>query len=121
MPNRMETFGGMGVGLVIGKREGYRIWDLDGHELLDFHLNGGTFNVGHRNPQFLKVLHNALETLDVGKHHFASEARANLAEQLAAVLMETIPATYGFPVPSKEYLPGVRELVDDGSVMDIAR
>ena len=33
-------------------------------------------------------------------------------EQVAAVLMETIPATYGFPLPSPDYLPGVRALCD---------
>jgi acetylornithine/succinyldiaminopimelate/putrescine aminotransferase len=84
MPNRVDTFGAMGVDLVIGKREAYRIWDMDGHELLDFHFNGGTYNVGHRNPHFLEILRKALETLDIGNHHFASGARANLAEQLAA-------------------------------------
>ena len=41
MPNRIDTFGQMGVDLVIGRRKGYRIWDIDGHELQDFHLNGG--------------------------------------------------------------------------------
>ena len=83
IPNRIDTFGGMGVDLVIGKREGYRIWDMDGHELMDFHLNGGTYNVGHRNPEVLAALHEALQTLDVGNHHFASAVRAELAEKLA--------------------------------------
>ncbi|TNF06651.1 MAG: aspartate aminotransferase family protein [Gammaproteobacteria bacterium] len=199
IPNRLEIFERFGIDLVIGKREGYRIWDVDGHELLDFHLNGGTYNVGHRNPEILAKLQESLQTLDVGNHHFASEARVSLAEKLAqatglhyslftasaseandmaiksarrytgrrkivaldcafhgrsglsgaagddsaaqyfqsdypqefirvpfndlaameqalaqedvaAVLMETIPATYGFPVPSDDYLPGVRKL-----------
>ncbi|MEH6519408.1 MAG: aminotransferase class III-fold pyridoxal phosphate-dependent enzyme [Halioglobus sp.] len=201
IPNRVDTFGAIGVDFVIGKRDGYRIWDVDGHELLDFHLNGGTYNVGHRNPRFIKILQDALTTLDIGNHHFASEARAELAEklaratglhysiltpsgseandmaiksarrytgrrkivaidsayhgrsglsgaagddsaakyfnsdypeefirvpfddleameqalrdeQVAAVLMESIPATYGFPLPSPDYLPGVRALCD---------
>ncbi len=42
--------------LVIGRREGYRIWDVDGHELLDLHLNGGTHNLGHRHPELLEEL-----------------------------------------------------------------
>jgi acetylornithine/succinyldiaminopimelate/putrescine aminotransferase len=49
-PDRVRTFGAIGVDLVIGRREGYRIWDLDGRELLDLHLNGGVFNLGHRHP-----------------------------------------------------------------------
>jgi acetylornithine/succinyldiaminopimelate/putrescine aminotransferase len=203
-PNRVRTFEAIGVDLVIGRREGYRFWDVDGHELLDFHLNGGVFNLGHRNPELVATLRNALDTLDVGNHHFPSAARADLAEALvktmpgdlayvvfapsggeaieiaiktarhatrrrkivsiakgyhghtglalaagderfsklflsegepglfvqvpfndldamesalsggdvAAVLMETIPATYGFPLPAAGYLPGVKRLCE---------
>jgi len=83
-PHRVRTFRALGVELVLGRREGYRIWDLDGHELLDFHLNGGVFNLGHRNPELLGVLREALETLDIGNHHFPSVERAALGERLAA-------------------------------------
>jgi 4-aminobutyrate aminotransferase-like enzyme len=83
MPNRVETWLGAGIPLVIGRREGYRIWDVDGHELYDVHLNGGTYNLGHRNPEVLAALQEALEWLDIGNHHFPSEARARLAQQLA--------------------------------------
>lgn len=203
MPARVDAWEKIGVPLVIGRREGYRLWDLDGRELLDVHLNGGTYNLGHRNPELTQVLREALDELDIGNHHFPSEARAELAEQLAAatpgalhysvftpsgseandlairvarhatgrrrvvaleaafhgrtglsaaagqddgarffrsdypaefarvpfddlgamekaladrdvacVLMETIPATYGFPVPSDGYLPGVKALCE---------
>lgn len=211
MPNRVETFLRLGVPLVIGKREGYRLWDIDGHELLDLHLNGGTYNLGHRHPEVLAALQEALERLDVGNHHFPSEARAELAEKIArlapgelhysvfvpsgseandlairaarhatgrrkvvaldaayhgcttlssaagrdgnaqfflsdypsefvkvpfddlaameralsardvaCVLMETIPATYGFPVPSDDYLPGVKRLCEQSGTMFVA-
>jgi putrescine aminotransferase len=201
IPGRVEALLDLGVPLVIGRREGYRIWDVDGHELMDFHLNGGTYNVGHRHPGVLQALATALQTLDVGNHHFPSAARGELAEKLAAhtpgelhytvfagtgseavdvaiksarrftgrrkivaleagfhgrtglsgaagddrtasyfssdypdefvkvpfddlaameaalqhddvaaVLLETIPATFGFPVPSDGYLPGVAAL-----------
>ena len=211
IPGRVEAFLGMGIPLVIGRREGYRIWDIDGHELMDFHLNGGTFNVGHRNPAVLQILETALQTLDVGNHHFPSPARAELAEKLAActpgelhytvyaasgseavdvaiksarrftgrrkivaiasgyhgrtglsgaagddttaryfasdypdeflkvpfndldamraalqasdvaaVILETIPATYGFPVPSDDYLPGVARLCREFGALYIA-
>jgi len=211
IPGRVEAFLGMGIPLVIGRREGYRIWDIDGHELMDFHLNGGTFNVGHRNPAVLQALDTALQTLDIGNHHFPSPARAELAEKLAActpgdlhytvyaaggseavdvaiksarrftgrrkivaiasgyhgrtglsgaagddttaryfgsdypdeflkvpfndldamraalqpgdvaaVILETIPATYGFPVPSDDYLPGVARLCRESGALYIA-
>lgn len=202
-PNRVQTLRALGADLVFGRREGYRLWDLDGRELLDLHLNGGTFNLGHRNPELVGALTDALRSLDIGNHHFPSVERSLLAEQLvtatpgmhyavfgsgggeavdlavksarratgrrrvvsvsgayhghtglalaagderaaqaflsqgapgefthvpyddltamakaleagdvAAVLLETIPATVGFPVPSSGYLPGVRALCD---------
>ena len=211
MPKRVEAWLDLGVPLVIGRREGYRIWDVDGRELLDLHLNGGTYNLGHRNPELVGVLRDALDELDVGNHHFPSEARADLAEALAratpgdlhysvlvpsgseandlairvarritgrrrivaleaafhgrtalaaaagkaddarffasdypgefatvpfddleameralatgdvaAVLMETLPATYGFPVPSDGYLPGVKQLCERHGALYVA-
>ena len=208
-PDRVRRFSALGVDLVIGRREAYRFWDLDGREFLDFHLNGGTYNLGHRNPELLKVLLDTLAHADVGNHHFANPARAELAERLAAatglqysvftpggaeaidvaiksarrctgrraivaldkayhgrsglsgaagddsaaarflsddpehfikvpqndlaaleralaggevaaVLMETIPATSGFPVPEPGYLPGARELCDRHGALYIA-
>lgn len=84
-PAKVATFRAIGVDLVIGRREGYRLWDVDGEELIDAHLNGGTFNLGHRHPELVATLRDGLETLDIGNHHFASEARAELAAMLARV------------------------------------
>jgi 4-aminobutyrate aminotransferase-like enzyme len=67
MPARSAAWENLGIPLVIGRREGYRIWDLDGHELLDLHLNGGTYNLGHRHPELVALLRSDLESLDVGK------------------------------------------------------
>jgi acetylornithine/succinyldiaminopimelate/putrescine aminotransferase len=211
MPLRVETWLKLGIPLVIGRREGYRIWDVDGHELFDLHLNGGTFNLGHRHPAVVEALREALDELDVGNHHFPSEARAELAEKLArltpgelhdsvfvpsgseandlairiarhatgrrkvvaldagfhgrtglaaaagqdanarlfqsdypdefarvpfgdldamekalggrdvaAVLLETIPATYGFPVPPDGYLSGVKALCEASGSLYVA-
>ncbi len=209
-PHRVETWSAYGTQLVIGRREGYRIWDLDGRELLDLHLNGGTFNLGHRNPELTKTLSDALSELDIGNHHFASAVRAQLGRELArltpgsltysvfcasgseandvaiktarratgrrkivalaagyhgrtglsgaagedasaryflsdspdfltvpfgdleavdghlragdvaAVLLETVPATYGFPQPPPGYLAGVRSICDEYGALYIA-
>lgn len=210
-PNRVQTFGALGIRLVVGRREGYRLWDLDGRGLIDLHLNGGVFNLGHRNPELTAVLVEAMGTLDIGNHHFPSVERSLLAEQLvgsaagmryavfasgageavdlalktarratgrrrivsatgayhghtglalpagdgraaaaflsegrpeefthvpfddleaverelaagdvAAVALETIPATMGFPVPSPGYLPGVRALCDEHGALYVA-
>jgi acetylornithine/succinyldiaminopimelate/putrescine aminotransferase len=39
---------------------------------------------------------------------------------VAAVLMETIPATYGFPMPSEGYLPGVKALCEQAGSLYVA-
>lgn len=82
VPGRVQGFHELGIDLVMGKREGYRFWDVDGQEYLDFHLNGGVFTLGHRNPELICVLRDSLETLDIGNHHFPSVARTDLAELL---------------------------------------
>ncbi len=207
----MRTFGALGAGIVMGRREGYRISDVDGRSWLDLHLNGGVFNLGHRNPELIAVLVDALDELDIGNHHFPSVERALLAADLvdltpgmtyavfasgggeavdlaiksarratghrrvvsvagayhghtglalaagdreaaqaflstgtdeefpqvpfddlraleralsaaptAAVILETIPATMGFPAPAAEYLAGVRSLCDRYGTLYIA-
>jgi acetylornithine/succinyldiaminopimelate/putrescine aminotransferase len=82
MPHRVETFDKIGVSFVIGRREGYRLWDVDGRELLDLHLNGGTYNLGHRNPELVTTLVEGVGRYDIGNHHFPSEPRSRLAEEL---------------------------------------
>lgn len=83
MPGRVDTFVHWGIPVVIGRREGYRMWDIDGHELIDVHLNGGTFNLGHRHPDIVRTLVEATAEVDIGNHHFPSEARGDLGEKLA--------------------------------------
>jgi len=208
-PQRIDQLSALGVDLVIGQREAYRFSDMDGREFMDFHLNGGTYSLGHRHPQLLAVLRESLEFADVGNHHFPNPARAELAKRLAlatglqytvftpsgaeandvaiksarrytrrrkivaleqgyhgrsglsgaagddssaawfgsdypeefikvpfndidameralggadvaAVLMETIPATSGFPMPEPDYLPGVRALCNRYGTVYIA-
>lgn len=201
----------LGVPLVIGERSGYRLRDVDGHELIDVHLNGGTYNLGHRHPELVAAMKDALDHVDMGNHHFPSPARTALAERLvqltgpqmrraifgtsgseaidiaikvarrttgrrrvvslvkayhghsglsvatgdaryaepfladrpdeftqvplndlpamaaalaggdvAAVLLETIPATYGFPLPAPGYLAAVAELCRQHGALYIA-
>lgn len=82
-PGRVREWHDFGVDLVIGKREGYFIWDYDGHRLIDLHLNGGTFNIGHRNAEVIAELKKALKDFDIGNHHFPSIARTEFGEYLA--------------------------------------
>src|SRR5712671_6191984 len=200
-PGKTDFWSETGVDLVIDRREGYFIWDMSGLRLIDVHLNGGTFNLGHRNAELVEAITTGMRSFDIGNHHFPSSARAALAEALirtappnltkvvygsgggeaidialktarhatqrrkivsivkayhghtglavatgddrfsklflsdrpdefvqvpfgdvdameqalsggdvAAVIMETIPATYGFPLPPTGYLEAVKEL-----------
>jgi len=87
-PDKTRFWQDAGVPLVIGRREGYVLEDLDGHRLIDVHLNGGTYNLGHRNPEVVAALKDALDRVDIGNHHFPSPARTRLAERLIATMPE---------------------------------
>ena len=211
-PNKTEFWQDAGVDLVIDRREGYCLYDMDGRRLIDVHLNGGTYNLGHRNPELIEVLNAGAQRFDMGNHHFPALARTALAEALAectppglqytiygaggaeavelaiksarhatqrrkvvsivkayhghsglsvktgderfsrtflsedllgefvqvpfnqldamedalkagdaaAVIMETIPATYGFPMPKEGYLPAVKRLCERYGALYIA-
>ena len=94
-PDRVRTLTALHADLVIGKREGYRIWDVDGRELLDLHLNGGTFNLGPRHPALVEELRVALNRLDIGNPHFPSVERSLLAERLVGLTPGMRNAVFG--------------------------
>ncbi len=210
-PGKTRFWQESGVPLVIGKREMYYLWDMEGHRLIDCHLNGGTYNVGHRNPEVIQALVDGAQEFDIGNHHFPAIMRAVLCKKMAeitpdplqytvlgssggeaidvaikcaryatkrtknvsilkayhghtglavgtadpkyaapflmqrpsefihvpfndlgameaalqnrdvaSVIMETIPATYGFPMPAEGYLAGVRELCSKYGTLYIA-
>lgn len=81
-PDKTKFWTNSGVDLVIDRREGYFLWDMSGRRLIDLHLNGGTYNLGHRNPEVVAAVTEALQRFDVGNHHFPSVARTALAEAL---------------------------------------
>lgn len=211
-PGKTQQWQKDGIDLVIGKREGYYFYDMNGKKLMDVHLNGGTYNLGHRNPEIINTLKQALDEFDIGNHHFPSIVRAELAKKLyeatpnslrysiyssggseavdaalkcaryatkrkkivsiqygyhghsglavslgnerysrpflseghpeefvqvpfndlaameealknedaACVIIETIPATYGFPLPEKNYLQNVKDLCEKFGTLYIA-
>lgn len=82
-PQRVSYWQESGIPLVIGRREGPIIWDLDGRPFYDMHIAGGTFNLGHRNPELVATMIEALNELDVGIHHFPSTERAALGAELS--------------------------------------
>ena len=210
-PGKTQFWIDSGVPLVIDRREDYFLYDMSGKRLIDLHLNGGTYNLGHRNPEVVQAVTLAMQHFDVGNHHFPALARTALAEALvtsapagltkviygsgggeaidialktarhttqkrkilsivkayhghtglavatgderfstlflsdrpeefpnvpfndldameaalrgrdiAAVIMETIPATYGFPLPEPGYLESVKRLCEEYDALYIA-
>ena len=83
VPGRVEVFRRAGTPVVMGRRDGYRFWDVNGREFIDIHINGGVFNLGHRNPELMKALVSGLADYDIGNHHFPSVPRLELARRLA--------------------------------------
>ena len=81
-PDKTKFWQKAGIDLIIGKREGYFIHDISGRRLIDLHLNGGTYNFGHRHPELVQTLKDALDDFDIGNHWFPSIARTALAESL---------------------------------------
>ena len=103
-PHRIETFKMAMAVPVMARREGNYFWDMDGRKLFDVHINGGTYNLGHRNPEVISALREALDDYDMGNHHFVSEVRTRLAERLARL----VPGPMQFSV----FTPSGAEAVD---------
>ena len=84
-PDKTKFWQKAGIDLVIDRREGYCLYDMSGRRLIDLHLNGGTYNLGHRHPELVETLKGALDYFDIGNHWFPSVARAALAESLIKI------------------------------------
>jgi acetylornithine/succinyldiaminopimelate/putrescine aminotransferase len=104
---KVEAFRALGIGIVMGAREGARFQDAyTGEWYWNCHCNGGVFNLGHRNPRVVAAVRSALDDLDIGNHHLVSGWRARLAERLAAT--------------TRGRLPGVVFGVGGGEAIDLA-
>jgi acetylornithine/succinyldiaminopimelate/putrescine aminotransferase len=104
---KVATFREFGIDVVMGQRRGVRFHDAFGdRDFINCHVNGGVFNLGHRNPRVLARVIAALGELDIGNHHLVSGYRALLAERLAKT-------TGGA-------LPGVVFAVGGGEAIDLA-
>ena len=84
-PGKVDFWRGAGIDLIIDRREGYLLYDVEGRRLIDLHINGGTFNFGHKHPEIVETLKLALDHFDIGNHWFPSAARAALAEEVIKV------------------------------------
>ncbi len=94
-PDKTQFWQNIGVDLVIDRREGYCLYDMSGRRLIDLHLNGGTYNFGHRHPELVETLKGALDYFDMGNHWFPSVARAALSEALIKTAPDLKYAVFG--------------------------
>lgn len=94
-PGKVKFWQDAGTPMVIDRREGYFLHDMTGKRLIDVHLNGGTYNFGHRHPELVEVLKSGLDYFDIGNHWFPSVARAAFAEKLVATTPHMKYAIFG--------------------------
>lgn len=103
-PSRASAFRAFGFPLVQGRREGTRLYDLEGRPYINCRSSGGVFNFGHKAPFAVEALRNALDEYDVGDWLVPSAARARAAEKLS----NTLPGGDWISF----FLPGGGEAVD---------
>lgn len=91
-PGKVATFRALGVELVLGDREGPRFQDArTGRWYVNCHSNGGVYNLGHRNPEVIAAVREAMDRVDIGNHHLLSPYRADAAARLAATNDNQLP------------------------------
>lgn len=84
---RVAIYRQAGIDAVPGRREGVRIWSVDGNRsYINCRSSGGVFNLGHRPPAIIEAVRQAMDTLDIGDHMLLSEPRARLARRLAELM-----------------------------------
>lgn len=84
---KVEFYKKYKMDFVMGDRENISAKDIeDDVELINLHCNGGVFNLGHRNPQIIETLTEALRDFDIGNHHFISSERAKTAKLLSDLM-----------------------------------
>ena len=93
-PQRVAAYRAYGLDLVQGRREGVRIWDLDGNSFINCRSSGGVFNFGHRPAFAIEALKQALDEIDMGDWLLLSQHRARAAQALAEVTPGDLQFTF---------------------------
>lgn len=83
-PTKSQFWEDLGINIVLDEREGYVFYTKDGKRVINMHLNGGVYNLGHRNPEVIEALVEGTKHYDAGNHYFPSEVKNELCERLLA-------------------------------------
>ncbi len=93
-PHKAAAYRAVGMNLVQGRREGVRVWDLEGRDYINCRSSGGVFNFGHSPSFAVEALTVALAEHDMGDWLLPSARRARGAEALARLLPEPLRFTF---------------------------
>ena len=85
-PGKVDIYSKYNIMLVPHTRNGMYISDIDGNRYINCHCNGGVFNLGHRNKEIIKAVHDAMKLYDIGNHHLISGPKAELAKEIAQTM-----------------------------------
>ena len=92
-PHKARAYRAVGHDLVQGRREGVRVWDLEGRDYINCRSSGGVFNFGHRPRSRWRRSTARWAEHDMGDWLLPSARRARGAEALARLLPEPLPFT----------------------------
>jgi putrescine aminotransferase len=74
-----------GMEFVVGRREGSYLWNIeDTRRILECGNSGGVHSLGHRNPEVLKTMRDALETFDSGMWTMPTREALSFQDAIAA-------------------------------------
>ena len=93
-PHKARAYQEAGMRLVQGRREGVRVWDLEGRDYINCRSSGGVFNFGHHPGFAVEALAGAVQEHDMGDWLLPSARRAQGAAALARLLPD--PLRYSF-------------------------
>jgi len=65
-----------GLDIIEARREGVRVWDMEGRPFIDCITSAGSFNVGRPNPALGRALKAALDEVDPGRFPLARQGQA---------------------------------------------
>lgn len=88
---------------VFTKAKGYRLWDRDGREYIDFFAGAGSLNYGHNHPRIQEKLINYLQNDGiVHSLDMATEAKEQLLQVFQSLILEPRKLDYKvmFPGPT---------------------
>jgi putrescine aminotransferase len=80
-PQKARILRSVGLDIIEDRREGASIWDLTGRQYIDCISSAGSFNVGRRNPELVRVLQDALDSHDLGSFFLCHKPQADLARK----------------------------------------